>query len=97
MQKTQYRRCPSCKKQGVDIKEVYPDGTACKYCAGHIEVNFTALMLIMVLLMAVMLIDLHFYDTGIGLFAALILILIGALYQRAYGALMPLKCQDPAS
>jgi len=51
----------------------------------------TAIVLIMGSLIGVMFVDLRFYDTGVGLMAALLLIYVGAFYQKAYGAFMPLK------
>jgi len=89
--KTDFRRCPCCNEPGVDTKEVYPNGTECKYCTKVIEVNMTAIVLIFGFLIGVMFVDLRFYDTGIGLLAALLLIYMGAFYQKVYGAFMPLK------
>jgi len=51
----------------------------------------TAIVLIFGFLIGVMFVDLRFYDTGIGLLAALLLIYMGAFYQKVYGAFMPLK------
>ena len=51
----------------------------------------TANVLILGLLMSVMFVDLRFFDTGIGLLAAFLLIYFGAFHQKAYGAFMPLR------
>ena len=51
----------------------------------------TAIILIIGSLLGIMFVDLRFYETGVGLFAAFLLIYIGAFYQKAYGAFMPLR------
>ena len=89
-----FRKCPDCKKPGVDVREVYPNGTNCKYCLKHIEVNITAVVIILGVIVGIMVIDLRYYDTGVGFLAAMLLIFVGAFYQKAYGIIMPLRHYD---
>ena len=94
MSKLLFRNCPECGEPGVDVKEVYPHGTSCKLCLKHIEVNMTAIFLIIGSLLGVMFWDLRFYETGIGLIAALALIYIGAFSHQVYPNFMPLRHYD---
>jgi len=94
MSKQLFRKCPECGELGIDVREVYPHGTSCKQCLLHIEVNMTAIVLILGALLGVMCWDLGFHETGIGLLAALALIYIGAFSHQVYPKYMPLRRYD---
>lgn len=88
------RKCPGCGEPTIDVKQVYPEGFACPNCGSHVEVNLSAIVLVVGGLMAVMFVDLRFYDTGIGLVAVFALMYIGLFYPKVYPRFFPLKRYD---
>ena len=87
-----FRTCPECGEQGIVIRELHPDGTACQICHKIVEINLMAKALIIVGLLVIMFADFNHFDTGvIGLLASMCLIAIGAFTHQVCPNLMPLK------
>ncbi len=86
------RKCPECKTEGISIDEIHPDGTRCRKCGKHIEVDATFVIVLTALLIILMLLDIEFSETGyLGVLCAIVLIFIGAKIKFVYSRFMPLR------
>ncbi|MBL4682147.1 MAG: hypothetical protein JKY88_15680 [Pseudomonadales bacterium] len=87
-----FRTCPCCKQPGVEVQDLYPNGTNCLYCTKHIEINAFVTIAIIFGLVSIMMLDFNYLEIDVlGLICAFLLLVIGAGLQWVYPNLMPLK------
>jgi hypothetical protein len=86
------RRCPSCNNPGIDTSLLYPAGTSCKKCGGHVEVNAKAYLLVIGTIAVVMLLAFNLWDLAwLGFLCAAPLIAIAVSHNFIGANFVPLK------
>jgi len=86
------RNCPECKRNGILVTELYPDGTQCQFCRKHIEVDAMFAILSVAFLAVLTALDFNYWEINtIGYIAAPLLIINGIFYYFINARIMPLK------
>ena len=79
----------------MPTSEIYPEGTNCRHCLKHIEINASITIPLVIGLALVMIIDFQFLDIGyLGLVCAVALFIIGGPMKWSHPTLMPLRHYD---
>ena len=87
-----FRTCPECGQRGVETAEIHPNGIACVYCQKQIETDTTFTILLIVTLIAVMLLDLHYYHSGVvGYLCAALLFIFGGPIKWSHATFLRLR------